>query len=166
MSSCITTISGIFNGDPHPGNILLCKDGRLGLIDYGQVKRMDVEHRIKYAKLIIAHARGDKEEIIRLHFDELGTRTRYRNKEIGYLMSCFYNDRDTDDICQGMNISDFIDWMQAQDPMIKLPEEYIFASRVNIMLRGMGKAFGLRLRMSKLWEAEARAFLNSQGIEY
>jgi aarF domain-containing kinase len=28
---------GIFNGDPHPGNILLMDDGRLGLIDYGQV---------------------------------------------------------------------------------------------------------------------------------
>eukprot|EP00959_Pyramimonas_sp_CCMP1952_P326512 6834711-Pyramimonas_sp.AAC.1 len=27
---------GIFNGDPHPGNILLMDDGRLGLIDYGQ----------------------------------------------------------------------------------------------------------------------------------
>ncbi len=26
-----------FNGDPHPGNILLCPDGRVGLIDYGQV---------------------------------------------------------------------------------------------------------------------------------
>jgi predicted unusual protein kinase regulating ubiquinone biosynthesis (AarF/ABC1/UbiB family) len=27
---------GVFNGDPHPGNILLMPDGRLGLIDYGQ----------------------------------------------------------------------------------------------------------------------------------
>jgi len=27
---------GLFNGDPHPGNILLLKDGRLGLIDYGE----------------------------------------------------------------------------------------------------------------------------------
>ncbi|KAF4697870.1 hypothetical protein FOZ63_026077 [Perkinsus olseni] len=27
---------GTFNGDPHPGNILLMPDGRLGLIDFGQ----------------------------------------------------------------------------------------------------------------------------------
>jgi len=26
---------GAFNGDPHPGNIMLLEDGRLGLIDYG-----------------------------------------------------------------------------------------------------------------------------------
>lgn len=31
-------VDGIFNGDPHPGNILLMPDGRLGLIDFGQVK--------------------------------------------------------------------------------------------------------------------------------
>jgi hypothetical protein len=30
-------VNGVFNGDPHPGNILLCPDGRVGLIDYGQV---------------------------------------------------------------------------------------------------------------------------------
>lgn len=52
--------SGQFNGDPHPGNILLLSDGRLGLIDYGQVKNISAQDRIKYAKLIIAHTRGDR----------------------------------------------------------------------------------------------------------
>jgi aarF domain-containing kinase len=31
-------VDGAFNGDPHPGNILLMPDGRLGLIDDGQVR--------------------------------------------------------------------------------------------------------------------------------
>lgn len=31
-------IDGAFNGDPHPGNILLTPDGKLGLIDYGQAR--------------------------------------------------------------------------------------------------------------------------------
>lgn len=30
-------VNGSFNGDPHAGNILVLPDGRLGLIDYGQV---------------------------------------------------------------------------------------------------------------------------------
>jgi hypothetical protein len=30
----------------------------------------------------------------------------------------------------------------------------------------MGKAFGIQLRMSKLWEQEARDFLKSQHIDY
>jgi aarF domain-containing kinase len=153
---------GIFNGDPHPGNILLLSDGRLGLIDYGQIKTMTISQRINYARMILAHSRGDKQEIIRLHFDVLGTQTKYRNEEVGYLMSCFYNDRDTVDITQGKNIASFIDYLESQDPMIRVPEDYIFASRVSIMLRGMGKAFGLKLRMSQFWEQEARLFLQSQ----
>ncbi len=156
----------MFNGDPHPGNILLLENGKLGLIDYGQVKRLNLKQRINYAKLIIAHARDDKKEIIRLHFDEVGTITKRKDPEIGHLMSVFYNDRDTDDICQGKNIAEFTDWLEAQDPMIMLPEEYLFICRVNILLRGMGKAFGMKIRMSKLWEQEAKDFLRSQGVDY
>ena len=26
---------GVFNADPHAGNVMICNDGRLGLIDYG-----------------------------------------------------------------------------------------------------------------------------------
>jgi aarF domain-containing kinase len=145
---------------------MLLTDGRLGLIDYGQVKKMTLKERITYAKLILAHSRGDVDEIVRIHFHELGTKTKNLDKEVGYLMSCFYNDRDTDDVCRGMNIAEFIDWLEAKDPMVRVPEEYIFVSRVNLMIRGMGKAFGIKLRMSKLWEQEAKAFLDSQGIEY
>ena len=34
-------VDGCFNADPHPGNILyLAETEQLGLIDYGQVKRL------------------------------------------------------------------------------------------------------------------------------
>ena len=164
---CITTYStGSFNGDPHPGNIMLLKDGRLGLIDYGQVKTMTIQQRIIYAKLIVALARDDKAEIQRIHFEEQGVRTKYMDKEMAYLFSCFYNDRDTPDVCGTMHIANFIDYLEAKDPMVQLPDAYIMASRVSVMMRGMGKAFGLQLRMSKLWEEEALAFLKTQGIDY
>ncbi len=166
VSALFQCISGAFNGDPHPGNILLLRDGRLGLIDYGQVKRMTVDERVKYAKLMIAHARGDKAEVIRIHFDELGVRTKRNDPEVGYLMSCFYNDRDTKDVCDGRNIPEFLDYLEARDPMVQLSEAYLFASRVNVMLRGLGKAFGLQMRMGKIWEKEASDFLKSQGVDY
>jgi hypothetical protein len=34
-------LDGIFHADPHPGNILLLGDGRLGLLDWGSVGRID-----------------------------------------------------------------------------------------------------------------------------
>lgn len=145
---------------------MLLKDGRLGLIDYGQVKTMSVQERIIYAKLILALARDDRAEIERIHFQEQGVVTKKNDPRIGYLFACFYNDRDSPDVCGDLNIASFIDYLESEDPMVKLPEAYIMASRVNIMMRGMGKAFGLQLRMSKLWEQEAADFLKSQGIDY
>ena len=157
---------GLFNGDCHPGNILLLEDGRLGLIDYGQVKAMTIEERIKYAKLIIAHYRRDKNEVVRIHFEEMGTVTTKRDVDTAYLFSSFWNDRNTPDVCGDMNIASFIDYLEAKDSMVKLPEEYIFAARVSVLLRGMGKAFGLNLRMSEMWKSEAELFLKSQNIDY
>jgi len=157
---------GAFNGDNHPGNIMLLNDGKLGLIDMGQVKRISLEERIIFAKVIIAHARRDKEEVVRLHFDEVGTVTKYKNKEIAYLMSAFYNDRNTYDICGDRNIASFIDYCESIDPMVQLPENYIMLARSSLMLRGFGNAFGLELSVAELWYDDAVKFLKSQNIHY
>lgn len=37
--------NGFYNTDPHPGNILLLHDNGLGLVDYGQVKRISRHSR-------------------------------------------------------------------------------------------------------------------------
>ena len=42
---------GCFNGDPHPGNVLLMPDGRLGLIDYGSCVSLALEHRQRLARV-------------------------------------------------------------------------------------------------------------------
>jgi aarF domain-containing kinase len=157
---------GFFNGDCHPGNVMLLKNGKLGFIDFGQMKSLSIEERINYSKLIIAHARMDKEEVIRLHFDVLGTKTKFRNTEIGYLLSAFYNDRNTTDVVNGMNIATFIDYCEAIDPMTFVPQQYVMAARSSIMLRGIGNAFGLRLTIAKMWQGDAERFLKSQGIDY
>jgi ABC1 atypical kinase-like domain len=39
------TEGGVFHADPHPGNILLLNDGRLALLDFGSVGRLDAQQR-------------------------------------------------------------------------------------------------------------------------
>src|SRR3954467_9402139 len=34
-------IGGVFHADPHPGNLMVLEDGRLGLLDFGSVGRLD-----------------------------------------------------------------------------------------------------------------------------
>ena len=56
-------VDGLFSSDPHPGNLLLLPDGRLGLIDFGQVKRLTTAQRYKIARIVVAVATDDEEAL-------------------------------------------------------------------------------------------------------
>ncbi len=127
---------------------------------------MGLQERIVYAKSMLAHLHFDKDEVSRIYFDECGAVTKHMKHDIAYLHSAFWNDRNTADVSQGMNIQSFMDWVEANDPVVQLPDEYMFVGRVSVLLRGMGNAFGLQLRMSELWAQDAEKFLKSQNIDY
>ncbi|SDC95309.1 ABC1 kinase family protein [Glycomyces harbinensis] len=50
---------GIFHADPHPGNLMLLDDDRIGLIDYGSVGRLDRELRASFEAILQAVDRQD-----------------------------------------------------------------------------------------------------------
>ena len=52
-------VDGVFHADPHPGNILLLDDGRLALIDFGSVGRLDSGLRAALQRLMLAIDRRD-----------------------------------------------------------------------------------------------------------
>ena len=52
-------LSGVFHADPHPGNVLVLADGRLGLLDFGSVGRLDGSVRAALQRLLLAMDRGD-----------------------------------------------------------------------------------------------------------
>ncbi|GGL13153.1 ABC1 kinase family protein [Planomonospora parontospora] len=52
-------VHGVFHADPHPGNIMLLEDGRLGLLDFGSVGRLDAALRGALQRLLAALDRGD-----------------------------------------------------------------------------------------------------------
>lgn len=56
---------GTFHGDPHPGNILLTPDNRLGLIDFGLVGHLSRRQQDTLVSLIISVVSGDIDGIAR-----------------------------------------------------------------------------------------------------
>lgn len=52
-------LDGVFHADPHPGNVMVLRDGRLGLLDFGSVGRIDAQLRSALGKLLLAVDRGD-----------------------------------------------------------------------------------------------------------
>lgn len=53
---------GIFHADPHPGNILLLKNDKVGLIDFGIVGEGIVHNKMSFVKTLKAFANMDFEE--------------------------------------------------------------------------------------------------------
>lgn len=55
-------IDGTFHADPHPGNVLLTPDRRLGLVDVGMVGRLSSSVQEQLIKLVLAIADGQGDE--------------------------------------------------------------------------------------------------------
>jgi predicted unusual protein kinase regulating ubiquinone biosynthesis (AarF/ABC1/UbiB family) len=56
-------VHGLVHADPHPGNVMLMDDGRLGLVDLGMVARLSPRMRDNLLKLLAAVVEGDGDEV-------------------------------------------------------------------------------------------------------
>lgn len=187
---------GVFNADPHPGNILLMPDGRLGLLDYGQTKRLPLSTRLSFAKLIVALCVDDRTEVVRLIRDEFGASSARSVDDVTYRLAAFWLDRDTEDVTGPRNLQQFLDWCEAEDPIVTTADDIVMASRVSVLLRGMvrplssclpppaslpclhrlraqctslvlqANAFGIRLRVAPAWRRAAEDLLHRNNVEY
>ncbi|HEX6989373.1 MAG TPA: AarF/ABC1/UbiB kinase family protein [Bacillota bacterium] len=54
-------VHGFFHADPHPGNLLLLPDGRIGLLDFGIVGTLSEADRARLRRLVLAILRRDAE---------------------------------------------------------------------------------------------------------
>lgn len=52
-------VDGLFHADPHPGNLLLARDGRLVLLDFGMMVRVSSETRLALIRTVFAAIRRD-----------------------------------------------------------------------------------------------------------
>jgi len=56
---------GLFHADPHPGNIFVLPDGRLGLVDFGIMGRVTAENMEHFAGIFVAMAEHDFDALAR-----------------------------------------------------------------------------------------------------
>ncbi len=56
---------GFFHGDPHPGNLLVLPDGRIGLLDFGLCKELPANFANLVAQMIVGALIGDSDGALR-----------------------------------------------------------------------------------------------------
>ncbi len=57
------TVAGLYHADPHRGNVLLTPDGRLALLDFGLLGRLDDDTRTSLALLLLAIAQNRADDV-------------------------------------------------------------------------------------------------------
>ena len=60
---------GFFHADLHQGNLFALPDGRLGVIDFGIMGRLDRRARVDLAQIIYGLLTADYHRVARVHFD-------------------------------------------------------------------------------------------------
>lgn len=57
------TVKGLYHADPHRGNVLVTSDGRLALLDFGLIGRLDDDTRTSLALLLLAIAQNRADDV-------------------------------------------------------------------------------------------------------
>eukprot|EP01112_Ceratiomyxa_fruticulosa_P021296 TRINITY_DN7434_c0_g4_i1.p1 TRINITY_DN7434_c0_g4~~TRINITY_DN7434_c0_g4_i1.p1 ORF type:complete len:536 (+),score=101.24 TRINITY_DN7434_c0_g4_i1:108-1715(+) len=139
-------VDGVFNADSHPGNILLLPSGKLGLIDYGQVKELNKEQRKALAKLMVCLAEENEEKVFEA-MKEMGFRSEKMDPHFFYQLANFYYGKGV----EGSRMHALMEEMNKRDKILEVPVHYMMAGRAAMLIRAISGMLMYKIDTSKMW---------------
>ena len=134
---------GFFHGDPHPGNLLVLPDGRIGLLDFGLCKELPPGFAREVATMMVSSMIGDSRAAFaaaeRLGFDVASMRP----ENLRSLMLMTVGDSDGE--------AGFLEIL-GETSVARIPEDFALVGRTLILLNGLSHrlAPGRRLVQAEL----------------
>lgn len=136
-------VDGVFQADPHPGNLLLMNGGRVAILDFGLTKELPHAARLGFARLVCAASKRDGAGIVAA-FRELGVRTKSDDPaEVLQLMQLFFDPRPIDGSQRG-ELGARREALRA-NPVETIPGDLVLLGRVVGLLRGVCAQLGTPL---------------------
>lgn len=135
-------INGYFHADPHPGNLLVSKEGELILLDFGMVKTVPNNSRVDIIELIKAANEQDYERYISAN-KKLGT-IAYEapTAELAEFTSKMFDIFSNDNLdSESMQQLAFEVLESTRDLPFKLPSDAIYILRVSAIIEGLGTTY-------------------------
>ncbi len=135
-------VKGFFHADPHPGNLLVSREGKLILLDFGMVKRVPNDTRIAIIELIRSANERDFEGYVsaakRLGTVAYDAPAAELAEFTERMFDIFGNDALDSSSMQKLAF-DVMD--QTRNLPFKLPQEAIYILRVSAIIEGLGTAY-------------------------
>ena len=138
-------VDGLFQADPHPGNILLQPDGRVALLDFGLTKELPEGPRLAFARLVLAASRRDPQAVFAA-FEELGVRTASSDGDDALaLMQLFFGARPPGTGGGGLLRRSDPNRTLERNRVHAIPGDLVLLGRVVGLLRGVCSSLGAPL---------------------
>lgn len=127
----------LYHADPHPGNLMLTSDGRLGLLDFGMVVRIDSGLREDFEELLLSIVEQDADRLVSvvtrvaavpLGFDEAGL-----SLDLSDFISHYAN-QPVEDLHLTAALTEMFELMRRYE--IVLPSQIALILKVLVMLEG------------------------------
>jgi ubiquinone biosynthesis protein len=156
-------IEGFFHADPHPGNIIVLKDGSIAFVDFGMVGRLNEEMKDNLISLLIAMMRKDSDGILKaiLHLglveEEMDT------KELQFdldLLREQYYDIPLSQLSLGDALNDL--FVMANRHRIRMPVDLTLLGKAMITVEGVAEKLDPHLSLVNLAEPFGRRLLKER----
>jgi len=121
---------GFFHADPHPGNLLVLRDGSIGLLDFGLCKDLPEGFALLVARMMVSAMIGDSEDALDAA-EGLGFDTRrMRADHLRTLLLKMIGDTDGDD-----SVFEIL----GESRIERIPEDFALVVRTLILLNGLSE---------------------------
>ena len=169
--------TGLFNADPHPGNILIVQDDEqeardhegacsrrnknvsttaLGLIDYGQCKKLTNEEQLKIARLILSVANNESDRNIASCFRDMEIITSNDSTEfLGEFGRLLFGPFKPEHMQRSWH-----EKLHKLDKVLYFPNELSMVYRTSMLLRGLALSLQMNLSVSEQWKHHAQSVMD------
>ncbi|MBL4586656.1 MAG: AarF/ABC1/UbiB kinase family protein [Flavobacteriales bacterium] len=131
---------GIFHADPHPGNVLVRKDGVICLLDFGMVGSMMKKDKYAFAGIFIGMAEQDAKKMA-FNLRALAIEDQVEDqRQLEYDLNEIIEDFTALDVDES-SIADMVERLQKVmfDYQIRIPGDVFLIFRALTILEGIGK---------------------------
>jgi len=148
MSAYVRMIlaAGFFQADPHPGNLMVTPDRKLILLDFGLSKELPEGYGLGLFELMFSMMTQNESAMIRA-FQELGFETRSGDTSTFLLITRRMLSRSESGAFEGEFTEEMTDELFEairQDPVVKVPSDFVLVGRVFSFLSGIAHTLGSR----------------------
>lgn len=119
---------GFFQGDPHPGNLLVLRDGTIGLLDFGLAKALPDGFGRAVATLLVRALAGDAQGALQAARDAGFVVRDDQASALPGLVLAMLGDRDGEQSFASL---------LADSPLVAIPPDFALIGRVMILLNGL-----------------------------